>query len=101
MLIARKLPLLALLALCCNNTSRENDVNVVPDAEGAVPAITEESKDLPLDRIKLPSGFSISIYAEVDDARSMVMSPSGTLFVGNRDGGSVRSQGYGRRLQGG
>lgn len=48
------------------------------------PAISEASANLPLNTIKLPEGFSISVYAEVDNARSMAMSPSGTLFVGNR-----------------
>ncbi len=50
----------------------------------AMPAITEASASLPLDLIKLPKGFSISVYAEVEDARSMALSPSGTLFIGNR-----------------
>lgn len=36
-----------------------------------------------LDRIKLPPGFEISLYAEViKGPRSMALSPSGTLFVG-------------------
>lgn len=43
------------------------------------------SRDLPLDKIKLPPGFRISIYADnVPGARSMALSPSGTLFVGTR-----------------
>src|ERR1700748_1673341 len=54
-----------------------------------VPAVTQKSKDLPLNSIKLPKGFSIAVYAEVNDARSMALSPSGTLFVGNRDGDKV------------
>lgn len=66
------------LALCCNNTSKKATLG------DAMPAITEASASLPLDLIKLPKGFSISIYAEVEDARSMVLSPSGTLFIGNR-----------------
>jgi len=41
-------------------------------------------KQLPLDQIKLPPGFKIAIYAEVSNARSMVLSDNGTLFVGNR-----------------
>ena len=45
---------------------------------------------LPLDKIKLPPGFSISIYArDVPDARSMTLSPNGTLFVGTRRAGKV------------
>ena len=57
--------------------------------DGSVPAITNKSAAVPLDKIKLPPGFSISVYAEVENARSMVMSPSGTLFVGNKEKGSV------------
>lgn len=43
-----------------------------------------------LDKINLPDGFKIDIYAEnVKNARSMCLSPDGTLFVGTRDLGSV------------
>ncbi len=44
----------------------------------------EKSTELPLDRIKLPPGFKIAVYARVPNARSMVLSAKGTLFVGNR-----------------
>ena len=50
---------------------------------------TSASK-LPLSQIKLPEGFKIEIYAEdVKNARSMCLSPNGTLFVGTRDAGNV------------
>jgi len=40
--------------------------------------------------IKLPAGFRISVYADkVPDARSMVLSKSGVLFVGTRGEGKV------------
>jgi glucose/arabinose dehydrogenase len=52
-------------------------------------AITAASAKLPLNTIKLPAGFSISVYAEVDNARSMALSPSGTLFIGNKDESKV------------
>jgi glucose/arabinose dehydrogenase len=40
--------------------------------------------------IKLPAGFSIDYYAQnVGGARSMALSPNGTLFVGSRDAGKV------------
>ena len=42
-----------------------------------------------LDKIKLPHGFAISVYAEVSNARSLCLSPNGTLFVGNRNGNKV------------
>ena len=58
-------------------------------SDGSVAAITGTSAKLPLNTIKLPEGFSISIYAEVENARSMVMSPSGTLFVGTWQKGKV------------
>ena len=38
-----------------------------------------------LDKIQLPPGFSISVFAEVPNARSMCYGQKGTLFVGNRD----------------
>ena len=44
---------------------------------------------LPLETIKLPEGFKIDVYAEVDNARSMAMSPSGVIYVGNRNGDKV------------
>ncbi len=44
----------------------------------------------PLERIKLPAGFDITLYAEdVPNARSMVLGTKGTLFVGTRAGGEV------------
>ncbi len=43
-----------------------------------------------LDRIELPPGFRIAFFAEhLPNARSMVLSPAGTLFVGTRTAGSV------------
>jgi len=42
-----------------------------------------------LDKIKLPRGFRISVYAEVPGARSMTLSPSGILYVGSVGKGNV------------
>jgi glucose/arabinose dehydrogenase len=43
-----------------------------------------------LDVIKLPPGFKISVFADkLPDARSMVMSPDGILFVGTRKEGKI------------
>lgn len=53
-------------------------------------SLIDKGEDLPLDRIELPDGFSISLYAEgVKNARSMDLSPNGTLFVGTRGEGNV------------
>src|SRR5690606_4037172 len=43
-----------------------------------------------LEDIQLPPGFKIEFYArDVPNARSMVLSPSGTVFVGTRTRGTV------------
>ncbi len=64
--------------------------NISPKVnDGSSPAITGKTAELPLDKIKMPAGFSISVYAEVQGARSMVMSANGTLFVGTQRSGFV------------
>ncbi len=51
----------------------------------AVPA-----QETPLDRLRLPPGFSIEIYADgVPNARGMALGSAGTLFVGSRRAGYV------------
>jgi glucose/arabinose dehydrogenase len=49
----------------------------------------ELDKKYSVDQIKLPAGFSISVYAEVPNARSMCFGTRGTLFVGNRTDDNV------------
>jgi glucose/arabinose dehydrogenase len=47
-------------------------------------------RDLPIDLIELPPGFEIEVYAaDLPGARSMTLSPEGTLFVGTRSEGKV------------
>lgn len=49
-----------------------------------------EVQALPLEKIRLPAGFQISLYSEeVPGARSMTLSPGGVLYVGTRDEGKV------------
>ncbi len=51
---------------------------------------TASAQELQLGEIKLPPGFQISLYTNnVPNARSMALSPNGTLFVGSRTKGSV------------
>jgi glucose/arabinose dehydrogenase len=48
------------------------------------------SAALPLERIKLPPGFAIAVFAEdVPGARSMALGDKGTLFVGSMGAGNV------------
>jgi glucose/arabinose dehydrogenase len=52
-----------------------------------IAACPSSGVDLPLERIKLPPGFRISLFAgDVPAARAMAFSPSGTLFVGSMQG---------------
>lgn len=78
--------LLAVVIVCCNGKIKEE---TLPVLEGGELALTDYAKTLPLDRIKMPAGFVIEVYAEVNNARSMAMSPEGTLYVGNRNGDKV------------
>jgi glucose/arabinose dehydrogenase len=53
----------------------------------AVPPAAFAARRLPLDRIRLPAGFRIDVYADpVPRARAMAVSPSGTVFVGTTEG---------------
>lgn len=50
----------------------------------------EPASTLPIDRLNLPKGFKIEVYADsVDGARSMAMGDDGTLFVGTRNENTI------------
>lgn len=80
---------------CCNSCSNKKgnegstSTQISEGEDGSVAAITAYSQSLPLDKIKLPPQFQIAIYAEVDNARSLAISPSGVVYVGNRNGDKV------------
>ncbi|HET9959070.1 MAG TPA: sorbosone dehydrogenase family protein [Polyangiaceae bacterium] len=58
--------------------------------DAAHPNAAADAAKLPLDRIQLPKGFRIAAYATgVEDARSLTLSPTGTLFVGTKSKGRV------------
>ena len=50
-----------------------------------------DDKELRLDEIELPAGFSIEVFAaDIGNARSLARSPAGTVFVGTgRRGGGI------------
>ena len=51
---------------------------------------------VPLDRLSLPQGFRIEVYAEgLRNPRSMILSETGTLFVGTRTNPQAIQQGFG------
>ena len=55
--------------------------------------------ELPLERIKLPPGFSIELWTHVDNPRQMTLgrhdARSGTLFVGSMRAGKVHAVSFG------
>ncbi len=56
----------------------------------AAPPASLPRPDLPVERIKLPAGFSVAVYAQgLKNARSMARASDGTIFVGTRTAGAV------------
>src|SRR5690349_708354 len=55
-----------------------------------LPAMADsKTGKLPLDKIKLPAGFSIEVWAEVPNARGLALGKNGTVFAGSMDEGNV------------
>lgn len=77
--------LILIVCLSCNSINPPSDKKVqasIEDGAGGLETF--------LDKIQLPEGFKIEVYAEdVVNARSMCLSKSGTLFVGTRGAGNV------------
>ena len=63
---------------------------LLPIIWGISCAPAKNMKGVHLDDITLPPGFAINIYANnVENARSLALGDSGTLFVGTRSAGNV------------
>lgn len=85
-IISTPVLMLGLMLACSNSSSTDPTGDKgVNGIDASAPAITDYAATLPLDKIKLPAGFKIAVYAEVENARSMALSPSGVVYVGNRD----------------
>jgi len=70
-----------------NPSASNQDNNLKPHA--TPPTVTPADK-LPLDKIKLPAGFKAEVYSSGHPgARTMVMGPKGTIFMGTRQLGRV------------
>jgi len=84
---ASKGDVLKATAYCIIAGSRSAEITIMEDAKLVVQqaGVKNTTESLPLELIKLPSGFKIEIYAgNLTYARSMALSPDGTLFVGTR-----------------
>src|SRR5882762_9521464 len=48
------------------------------------------AKDLPVDKLKVPAGFKVEVWADgIPEARSLALGDKGTVFVSNRNAKSV------------
>lgn len=95
-LIATSAILLSTSTACQPSSPGREEAAATPPATAAATAPTpaggavDADHDLPLEHVRLPPGFQIGLYAtDVENARSMVLSPRGTLFVGSRKAGKV------------
>ncbi|HXW00231.1 MAG TPA: sorbosone dehydrogenase family protein, partial [Anaerolineae bacterium] len=80
--------ILALAACAGANQYSSSASTPVLQAE-AEPEAATQAAELPYE-ITLPPGFEISLYAsDVPNARSLALSPNGTLFVGTRTAGNL------------
>ncbi len=73
------------LGMIACNQKKEAPAEVAPKIE-----YEEKASLLPIDRLKLPEGFKITVFADsIDGARSMTMGTEGTLFVSTRNDKTV------------
>jgi len=65
--------------------------------------LTATAETLPLERIKLPPGFAIELWARVDNARELALgkhgADGGTVFVGSMRAGKVHAVQFGTDLK--
>jgi len=66
-------------------------------------ALTAGAQTPPIEKISLPAGFSIKLWARVDNARQMTLGQAtkggGTLFVGSMQAGKVHAVQFGPDMQ--
>ena len=53
-----------------------------------VPSLAR-SHDLPLDQLRLPPGFQISVFAELTNPRQLAISESGIVYAGSFRAGNL------------
>lgn len=84
--------LIWLFGFICLSSCNQINPPTKEEAENVSEESSEEEEEsvVYLDRLNLPDGFEVSLFAEgVTNARSMTLSPTGTLFVGTRGDGRV------------
>jgi len=64
---------------------------LAPLAIGLSLISTSFAEELPIEQLNLPAGFTISVFAEVPNARQMARGKDGTIYVGSRRLGKVHA----------
>jgi len=77
----------SLLLSACSTQNKNNENSVIISNKETENLVNTDG--LEMNRLQLPAGFAIDVYARVDNARSMAMGDNGTLFIGNRKGDKV------------
>lgn len=72
--------------LCAATQPGCNEARAPQDQSEGVLSAADLSSKYNLDKIRLPPGFRISVFAEVPNARSLCLGSNGTLFVGTMSG---------------
>jgi len=84
------LVVIAALFVACNSDTKAPGESKTDKKDSTTMASAEELfAKYKLNLVTLPTGFSISVFAEVPEARSMCYGAKGTLFVGNREKNNV------------
>lgn len=73
------------LLIACSSKQADS----VDETDGADISDLTSMEGINLDQIQLPDGFQIDVFARVNNARAMVLTENGTLFVSNRGGDKV------------
>ena len=83
-------PTLFAVLLLSFSACKEEKAASASDPLGQKISIADAKADVQLDKLKLPEGFTIDVWAaEVPNARSMAISETGIVFVGNRQENNV------------
>lgn len=78
---------LAIHMVGCGN---EGTTEKGPAATRPAPTETvEDPRGLPLEKLTLPPGFKVGVFARVENARSLALGSAGVIYVGNRKADKV------------
>lgn len=88
--LLRFYPSLLVVFLLSLSACKEEKAAATSGPLGQKISIADAKADVQLDKLKLPEGFAIDVWAaEVPNARSMALSETGIVFVGNRQENNV------------